>query len=289
MQLAPTRSVRTLPRLSRSAPHYALLRAALRAGVYLSTGMAIGAAYGFDSGLMLDYIYRNQPNGTNALGRLLDRYFLNQPGWNACRARKTLLQRHLREMILARREQQQPTNLLDVAAGPGRYILELLCQLGGEDIRLTCRDQNRHALTVGQRQAAQLWLADRVTYAWGDATLPADLARVSPPPDIVVVSGLYENLTDDAAVCQSLLGIRTILAPGGVLLFTNHVAHPQLEFIANVLTNGRGQPWVMGTRPLARVERWAREAGFSNMRSELEPHGIFSITRCETGNGKRET
>ncbi len=280
MQLASTRSVRTLPRLSRSAPHYALLRAALRAGVHLSTGIAIGRAYGFDSGLMLDYIYRNQPDGTNALGRLLDRYFLNQPGWNACRARKTLLQRHLRELIIARREQHQPTNLLDVAAGPGRYILELLYQLGGEDIRLICRDQNRQALAQGQRQAAQLRLADRVTYEWGDATLPADLARVSPAPDIVIVSGLYENLTDDAAVCRSLLGIRTILAPGGVLLFTNQVAHPQHELIANVLTNQRGQPWIMGTRPPARLERWAREAGFNHIYSEREPHGLFSITRC---------
>lgn len=280
MQLSTIRSMRTLPRLSRSAPRYALLRALLRLGADLSDGIAIGFEQGFDSGLMLDYIYRNQPGGPHAVGRLLDRFFLNQLSWRACRTRKTLLQQQLRELIRNRREDHLPTHVLDVASGPGRYLLDVICELGSEDIWVTCRDCDEHALLQGQRYAAELWLADRTRYETGDATNPADLARISLTPDIVIVSGLYEILTDDAAVCRSLLGIRKILAPGGVLLFTNQVANPQLELIANVLTDHRSKPWVMGTRPLARVERWAREAGFNTISSELEPNGMFSVTQC---------
>lgn len=280
MQLITTRNLRTMPRLNPYAPKYAFLRTVLRFASHLSDGVALGFAQGFDSGLMLDYVYQNQSGGTGSLGRWLDRIFLNQPGWQASRKRKEVLQHRLRDLLLMRRTQGLPTNVLDIAAGPGRYHLELLADLGGEDIRLICRDSDPAALAYGERLATELWLADRVRYELGDATSPQELATVSPTPHIVVVSGLYEILNDDAAVCQSLLGIRAILPDDGMLLFTAQVNHPQLELIANVLTNRRGKPWLMGTRPLSRMERWAREAGFSQVSSELEPHGLFSITQC---------
>lgn len=280
MQLTTTQPMRTLPGLYRNSPKYALLRAALRLGGHLSDGLATGFAHGFDSGSMLDYVYRNHASGRSGLGRVIDRIYLNQLGWRASRARKTLVQSRLRNLLLAQREQGRQTHILDVAAGPGRYNLEVLRALGGADISLTCRDTDMFALTQGQRLAAELQFANRVSYERGDATDPDDLARVTPRPDIVIVSGLYEILIDDAAVCRSLLGIRTILSSGGTLLFTTQVAHPQLTLIANVLHTHDGRPWVMGTRPLARVERWAREAGFSGVESELEPHGLFGVTRC---------
>lgn len=280
MQLAKAPLQRAMPDRRPYDLRYALLRAGLRLGGRLSDGIAVGLAQGFDSGPMLDYVYRNQPAGRGGLGRAIDRIYLNQIGWRAIRARKTLLQQYLRTLLLARRTWNEPTHLLDVAAGPGRYHLELLAELSGADIRLTCRDLDGAGLAQGRRIAAEMGLADRVRYERGDATSPADLAQVSPAPDIVVVSGLYEILTDDAAVCRSLCAIRAILPPRGMLLFTTQVRHPQLELIANVLTNRHGEPWVMGTRPLARVERWAREAGFRSVGSELEPNGLFAVTRC---------
>src|SRR5207244_2550282 len=38
----------------------------------LSRGIAIGCKHGFDSGVMLDYIYQNLPQGLTPLGRLID-------------------------------------------------------------------------------------------------------------------------------------------------------------------------------------------------------------------------
>lgn len=280
MQLITTQNTRTLPHLRRFAPHYALLRAALQLGAYLSDGIATGFAHGFDSGPMLDYVYRNQPSGRTSAGRLADQIYLNQIGWRAIRARKTLLQNHLRTALETRQAQGLATHIIDVAAGPGRYLLELLAELDRDAVRVTCRDLDGAALEQGRQLAAGLGLTEQVRYEPGNATDPADLAQIRPAPDLVVVSGLYEILTDDAAVCRSLRGIRTILAPGGALLFTTQVQHPQLELIANVLTNREGKPWVMGTRPLARVERWAREAGFHSVDSTLEPNGLFGVTHC---------
>ena len=45
----------------------------------------------------------------------------------------------------------------------------------------------------------------------GDVTDAATLMRLSPQPDIVVGSGFYELLTDDAAVPASVEMIRAIL------------------------------------------------------------------------------
>ncbi|MEI6045590.1 MAG: class I SAM-dependent methyltransferase family protein, partial [Chloroflexota bacterium] len=53
---------------------------------------------------------------------------------------------------------------------------------------------------------------------------------------------------------------------------------PQLEFIANVLPNRDGLPWIMKCRPVAQLEAWARQAGFTQIESQLEGVGLFSVT-----------
>ncbi len=280
MQLATSPNTRALPQLRRSALRYTLIRTLLRLGASFSAGVAVGYQYGFDSGLMLDYVYQNQPAGVGWLGRWFDRIFLNQVGWQACRMRKVLVQDMLTAHVHARHAQGLATHILDAASGPGRYVLEVVAGTHAADVYLTCRDTDAAALWQGQRLASELQLCTRVRFECGDATSLADLAQITPLPDIVLVSGLYEILIDDAAVCRSLLGIRQILAPGGTFLFTSQVAHPQLELIANVLTNRRGEPWIMCTRPLSRLERWAREAGFSSVTSQVEPYGMFGVTQC---------
>ena len=54
----------------------------------LSQGIRTGWRYGFDSGESLDYVYRNRPEGATFLGRLIDRIYLNAPGWRGIRRRK---------------------------------------------------------------------------------------------------------------------------------------------------------------------------------------------------------
>lgn len=287
MQLATSLNTRALPRLRQRALRYTLIRTLLRLGASLSTGIAVGYQHGFDSAVMLDYVYQNQPSGAGWLGRWFDRVFLNQVGWRACRTRKALVQELLTAHVRARHAQGLAIHILDAASGPGRYVLEVVADARGSDVHLTCWDTDAAALWQGQRLASELQLRTRVRFECADATSLADLAQITPLPDIVLVSGLYEILIDDAAVCRSLLGIRQILAPGGVFLFTSQVAHPQLELIANVLTNRRGEPWIMCTRPLSRLERWAREAGFSLVTSQVEPYGIFGVTQCMVSDSLR--
>lgn len=265
------------PKLAPAAPRWRIMRAGLRLGARVSEGIALGYRQGFDSGPMLDYVYRNEARGLSPLGRLVDRIYLNQIGWRAIRARRALLVATLDRLIAARRAAGRGTHIVDIAAGPGRYLLELLADLDRGDLSAHCRDLDPAGQRIGRELARTLRLR-AVGFAPGDATDEAALARIDPRPQVVIASGIYEILADDEAVRRSMRGVRALLAPGDSFVFTTQVTHPQLDLIANVLPNRLGEPWIMGCRSVATVEAWARAAGFRELRTELEPHRLFAVT-----------
>jgi SAM-dependent methyltransferase len=255
----------------------------------LAKGIRIGHRHGFDSGTMLDYVYLNRPHGWLGIGRLIDRAYLSAIGWRAIRARRALLTDVLRERIEANRAAGRPTRILDVAAGPGRYLQDLL--LGEQtpgDVRILCRDRAPDGLRRGAELAATRELLGRIHYEVGDAFDPAPTEQaLGGRPDVIVVSGLYELILDDDVVRRSIGRLRDLLAPGGTLVFTTQVEHPQLAMIAGVLTNRDGEPWVMRCRPVGDVETWARTAGFDAISSRTEQVGLFTVTTASVTNGPK--
>jgi SAM-dependent methyltransferase len=261
----------------RPALKWRALSLVLRTLGQASAGIRLGYRHGFDSGPMLDYVYEDRARGCFWYGRLADRVYLDSIGWRAIRARKALLQIVLRAEIAANRAAGRPTALLDVAAGPGRYLQELAAELGTRGgLTIICRDLDEAGLAQGRARAAALGLGG-MRYERGDACDATSLARVTPRPNLVVASGIYE-LLDAALVQRSMAGVYALLPTGGRFVFTTQVMHPQLEMIANVLPNRFGEPWVMECRTLADVEGYARAAGFRDLASRLEPHGLFAVT-----------
>lgn len=243
-----------------------------------SAGIRIGYRHGFDSGSMLDYVYVNKAGGFPVVGHVIDRVYLNAVGWRAIRARRELLKDVLRKEIARRGGMDGGdgggVRVLDVASGPGRYLQDLVAQYAPGTVHVECRDLDRAGLAQGERQAAERGLTG-ISYAYGDALDPAPSAHA---PDIIVVSGLYELLLDDAVIEASVARLRDLLAPGGVLVFTTQTHHPQLEFIANVLPNREGVLWQMRCRPVELTERWAAQAGFTEVASRRESVGLFTVT-----------
>lgn len=270
-------TAQALPTIRPRSWRWRAVRAALRCGALLSDGIALGYRQGFDSGPMLDYVYRDEARGRLPIGRAIDRLYLNQIGWRAIRARRVLLAATLQSVIATRRDAQLPTHIVDIAAGPGRYLLELLAAADRGDLSALCRDLDPAGQRQGRALAAALGLR-AVTFAPGDATDADALARLTPAPQIVVASGIYEILTADEAIRRSMRGVRALLAAGGTFVFTTQITHPQLDLIANTLPNRDGEPWVMGVRPVATVEAWARAAGFTAICTSTEPHGLFAVT-----------
>jgi 1-acyl-sn-glycerol-3-phosphate acyltransferase len=256
---------------------WAVARRAFLALGGLSEGIHVGRKYGFSSGEMLDYVYEDRARGCGPLGRLIDRAYLSSVGWRGIRERRTNLVRTLSAIVLARRAQGKPTRILDVAAGPGRYLLDLAEGLGGDDLAIECRDADADALARGRTLAASRGLTN-VCYVQHDALDAAALAAIRPVPDVVVASGLYEILLDDDAIRASLCGIGALLPPGGLLVLTGQPRHPQLKLIANLLTHRDGTPWRMRPRPIHTLEGWCREAGLVDLQTQGDTQGIFTIT-----------
>lgn len=268
---------RPLPWTHPQRYYYAALRLAMKTVGQLSNGIRIGWRHGFDSGPMLEYVYENRPRGWLALGRWLDRVYLDAVGWRGIRERGRLLEEALTQRITALRAQNRPVRVLDVAAGPGRYVLNVLARLNDPQVSALCRDRDAQALSDGQRRAGMLGVRT-IRFEEGDAFDARGLSLLRPRPQLAIVSGLYELFEDNTQVAQSLAGLYQALAVGGYLLYTNQPRHPQLELIARTLSNRYGQPWVMRPRPQAEMDALVRQAGFTPLSTKTDAAGIFTVT-----------
>lgn len=242
----------------------------------LSRGIELGWRAGFDFGVTLDYIYENKPRGATLLGRLIDRAYLNSIGWRGIRQRRRHLENVLRHTIEQTHAAGLPVRLLDIASGPGRYVLETVRQLAHIPMTVLLRDYKAENLEAARRLADEFGLGN-VTLVQGDAFDRAALAAITPRPTIAIVSGLYELFPGNDAVLNSLRGLADCLETEGQLIYTNQPWHPQVEFIARVLTNREGKPWIMRRRTQAEMDALASAAGFTKVRQEIDEWGIFTV------------
>ena len=249
----------------------------------LSEGIGLGWRKGFDSGAMLDYVYRNEARGTTPLGRAFDRMFLDSPGWRGIRLRKHNLEAAIGGAMRRLAGEGRAVRILDIATGHGRYVLDAMAANPEIPAGALLRDWSAENVEAGRRLAVSR-NADGVEFEAGDAFDADSIAAVDPNPTLAIVSGLYELYPDNAAIRASLSGLARAVAPGGYLVYTNQPWHPQQELIARVLTSHRGgDAWIMRCRSQAEMDALVREAGFEKIATEIDDGGIFSVSvarRC---------
>jgi alpha-beta hydrolase superfamily lysophospholipase len=245
----------------------------------LSKGVQVGWSAGFDSGQSLDHVYRNSPEGLAFLGRWIDRGYLNSPGWRGIRQRKVHMQQLLDDAIERLRSENRPIHILDVAAGPGRYVLDTIAKQReqGVEVSATLCDRDFGGLTAGRKLAESMGISS-ATYRQSDAFSAEAISAIEPRPTIAIVSGLYELFPSNAPIRESLRGLAAAVEPGGLLLYTNQPWHPQQEMIARVLPNRDGEPWVMRCRTQAEMDQLVAAAGFEKIRMLIDNDGIFSVS-----------
>jgi ubiquinone/menaquinone biosynthesis C-methylase UbiE len=208
---------------------------------------------------------------------MIDRSYLNSIGWRGIRVRRIHLERALRQAIEATGVAGRPVRILDIAAGAGRYVLETVRQMPEANAAVELRDYKPENLEAARKLAAGLGVSN-VTVAYGDAFDAESLGAVAPRPTIAIVSGLYELFPQNEPLRRSLAGLARALEPGGTLIYTNQPWHPQVEFIAHVLRNREGKPWVMRRRTQAEMDELVRAAGFTKQSQEIDPWGIFTVS-----------
>ncbi|PMS20147.1 hypothetical protein C0Z18_12155 [Trinickia dabaoshanensis] len=261
-------------------------RAGLRMSGAMSKGIALGLELGFDSGSTLDYVYRNEPQGCSGIGRLIDRTYLNSPGWVGIRQRKLHLQQLIATAIARLRDTNSPVRIVDIAAGHGRYVLdaiEAVTAAGGTaPDAIVLRDYSAPNVEGGRALIAQRGLGAMARFEQGDAFDEASLAALEPRPTLAIVSGLYELFGDNERIERSLRGLAQAVPAGAYLVYTGQPWHPQLEFIARALNNHRGEAtWVMRRRSQAEMDELVARAGFRKIDQRIDAMGIFTVSLAE--------
>ena len=258
---------------------WASYRALMKLGSRWSKGLRIGQETGYDSGSTLDYVYQNQPQGTNAFGRLVDKNYLNAVGWRGIRQRKANIAKAISLAMAKLREAGKPIDVLDIASGHGRYVLDALTAENHPDsVRL--RDYSPINVTAGRKLIAERGLQEIVSFDEVNAFDPANYQALTPRPTLGIVSGLHELFADNDLIMHSLNGFGTVIETGGYLIYTGQPWHPQLELIARCLTSHKeGSPnWVMRRRSQQEMDQLVEKAGFRKIHQWIDEDGIFTVS-----------
>ena len=268
-----------LAMLSPRGLYWSAYRAQMALGSLLSEGIALGHETGFDSGSTLDYVYRDRPGGKGALGRMLDRVYLDAVGWRGIRQRKIHVEELIRTALHRLAIAGQPRRIVDIAAGHGRYVLEALATSSDRPETILLRDYSTLNVEAGQRMIVEKGLQDIARFERADAFDGASIAAIEPKPTLGIVSGLYELFPDNAMIRRSLDGLSAAIPAGGYLVYTGQPWHPQLEMIARALTSHReGQAWVMRRRTQAEMDQLVAAAGFRKIEQRIDQWGIFTVS-----------
>ena len=261
-----------LPFYSPKNWYYKFYSLFLRTIGMISEGIKTGYTYGFDSGMIMNYVYQNTPRGRFYIGRLLDRAFLNQTTCKAFRAIKEIQKDAIKNYLEER--DGKPTFIVDLASGKADYIYDALRETNA-NVKVLLRDISETALKESRAIAEGLNLEGKVSYDVGDALNEESLKRI-PKPNLVIEVGLYGIIHDDELVRRHFFELRDILNPEAIL-FNVQTYNPQIELIARVLKNSNGECCVWHLRPVETVINWAERAGFKDPRVTMDPYDIYAV------------
>jgi hypothetical protein len=267
---------RDLPALAPRALRFRALAAASRGGALLSEGLRIGHAHGFDSGPFMAHVYANEPQGRTPVGRLIDQRLLSRRTCQAFREIRVLARESLDDAVDACGV-EAPV-IADLAAGPAPYLFEVLASHPAA--HAIVGDIDAAALDQARSEAGRLGLLDRVTFVQASAFDRSALERLEPAPDIVVELGLYGIYHDDALIERHFVDLAETVAPGQIV-FNVQTQNPEIEHIARVWRDHRGQRCVWRLRPVEAILGWAAAVGYQPASVRADSHGIYRVGRLE--------
>ena len=268
---------RPLPQFSPKNWYYAATRIMLNTAGNLSDGIRLGNTYGFDSGVMLDYVYKNRASGKLLMGKLIDRAYLNTVGWRGIRLRKILVKQFIHRALTKQLQHKSLARYLDIACGGGEYDLEVLKDFDQASVHAELRDYKKENLERARQNARQHQL-EALIFRQADAF---DDQNYHEKWDLAIASGFWEIIADDSLIRKCMQNLASCLVSGGTLIFTIQPYHPQLEFIARALKSNTGKPWVMRLRSLELFKAWLDEFGFRFIAHKMEENEIFGVVETE--------
>ncbi len=266
--------LKPLPLYSPKNWYYKFYSLFLRTAGMLSEGIRTGYTHGFDSGMIMNYVYQNTPRGKFYVGKVLDKVFLNQITCKAFRAIKEIQKNAIKSYLEER--DGSPMFIVDLASGKADYVYDALRETNANvNVKVLLRDTSETALRESRAIAKRLNLESKVNYDIGNA-LDAESLKKIPKPNLVIEVGLYGIIHDDELIRRHFFELRDILNPEAIL-FNVQTHNPQIELIARALKNSSGERCVWHLRPVEVVINWAARAGFRNPEITMDPYNIYAV------------
>lgn len=259
--------------------YWFIVRRFMRSVGKWSDGLRVGFDNGFDSGVSLEYMYQNDPKGKYVFGKLIDRIYLNNSACRSVRVREKNVEKFILMATEKLAAEGKAINLLDIAAGCGRYVINTLEKINQPVDHVLMRDYDSVNVVAGRKLIDELQMANKMTFEQGDAFSLKDLATIPKDRTLTIVSGFYELISDNTLVLASLKGISEATEEGGFLIYTTLLWNPMAAFAARILpTQTKGEYWLLRRRTQLEIDQLVTEVGFVKMAQRIDPLGRFSVS-----------
>jgi len=257
---------------------YSIQKFSMRTFGFLSKGMSLGLKYGFDSGISLDYIYKNQADGNLLLGKFIDRFYLNQIGWTGIRERKKNLLTLIEEKINSLGEEN--VKILDVAGGTGNYLFDIKEKY--PNVQILINEFKKSNIEVGEEVIKKNnW--ENISFVNYDCFDRETYKKINYTPNIVIISGVFELFEDNNMLENTISGVAEILEKNGAVIYTGQPWHPQLKQIALVLNSHKGndKSWLMRRRSEKELDSLFEKYNLNKEKMLIDNNGIFTVSLAE--------
>lgn len=206
---------------------------------YLMLGSTIARCYAKPRGFPEDHettamIYRNEPQGDDDLGEIVDRWFLQRPFCRARRAGRAHVQAAL-EAAARSWPAGEIVRVACMASGTAAEMIDLLASPAGEDVRATCVDTDDDALLAVARLASGRNLNDRLTLVQGNAVPDGDDDLSLRSQHAISSHSLLEYLTDDQAVAFLDWSHAHLVDGGRAIVTSLDAGNPDLPLMEHLL------------------------------------------------------
>lgn len=223
---------------------------------------------------MLTWIYEDAVCG-DPLGRLFDRYFLNQAAPIAVCNRTEQVAGEIARHCLTTAAEGEPYRIVSVGAGPGLDVelaARLLPEARRSDLDVTLLDLDEKGLAFAKERIGSVIDLTQVVCLRENLFRLAKRSSIVPhkcETDILICTGLFDYLEEDAAAAM-LAAFWNQLGPGGKMLIGNFApqcaTRAYMEWIGN---------WYL-------IYRDAKQMAAIATKAEL-PAGSWSVGTERTG------
>jgi hypothetical protein len=222
-----------------------------------------------------DHVYGGRPDGTNAVGKILDRILLNLPSARSFRNRYLHSRDELHKVMAERTTQTDPIDILAVPSGLARELFDVASDIQLDDNlqkRTTFHfiDLDNEPLSLISAQAEKA--GHKIQIYQGDAF--EEQTYNNKTYDAIVSLGFVDFLNDEEALAFYTM-ILTKLKPGGKFITSGLLPHKLSDYLmrqfAELHTSYRSRDDLIAL---------AETAGYNNFTASTDQYGLQTLLVC---------